>query len=97
MPRLLLLKDIELASLSNIVVTWFAIGLTVHEDALRIIDPLWKATPSQYSEVIMGSMASRISSLIIVYSTVHSGADQRKHQSSVSLAGDRWIPSKNGQ
>ena len=35
----------------------------------------------------MGSMASQITSLItIVYSTVHSGANQRKHQSSASLA-----------
>ena len=39
-----------------------------------------------YFEVIMGAMASQIRSLTIVYSTVYSGADQRKHQSSVSLA-----------
>ena len=31
-------------------------------------------------------MASQITSLTIVYSTVYSGADQRKHQSSASLA-----------
>ena len=34
----------------------------------------------------MGTMASQSTSLIIVYSTVYSGADQRKHQSSASLA-----------
>ena len=34
----------------------------------------------------MGAMASQITSPAIVYSTVYSGADQRKHQSSVSLA-----------
>ena len=34
----------------------------------------------------MGAMASKITSLTIVYSTVYSGADQRKHQSSASLA-----------
>ena len=34
----------------------------------------------------MGAMASQITSLTIVYSTVYSGADQRKHQSSASLA-----------
>ena len=28
----------------------------------------------------MGTMASQILSLMIVYSTVYSGADQRKHQ-----------------
>ena len=34
----------------------------------------------------MGMMASQITSFTIVYSTVYSGADQRRHQSSVSLA-----------
>ena len=34
----------------------------------------------------MGAMASQITSLPIVYSTVYSVADQRKHQSSASLA-----------
>ena len=34
----------------------------------------------------MGVMTSQITSLTIVYSTVYSGADQRKHQSSASLA-----------
>ena len=40
----------------------------------------------QYSDVIMGTMASQITSLTIVYSTFDSGADHRKHQSSASLA-----------
>ena len=44
---------------------------------------------SHYSYVIMGTMASQITSLTFVYSTVHSGADQRKHQSSASLASVR--------
>ena len=34
----------------------------------------------------MSAMASQITSLTIVYSTVYSYADERKHQSSVSLA-----------
>ena len=34
----------------------------------------------------MGAMASQITSLTIVYSTVYSDADQRKHQSTASLA-----------
>ena len=34
----------------------------------------------------MGTMASQITSLTIVYTTVYSGADQRKHQNSASLA-----------
>ena len=39
-----------------------------------------------YNDVIMGTIASQITSLTIVYSTVYSDADQRKHQSSASLA-----------
>ena len=34
----------------------------------------------------MGAIASQITSLTIVYSTDYSDADQRKHQSSASLA-----------
>ena len=41
---------------------------------------------NHYCAVIRGSMASQITSLTIVYSIVHSGADQRKHQSPASLA-----------
>ena len=44
-----------------------------------------------YSDVIMGAMASQLTSLTTVYSTVHSGADQRKYQSSASLAFVREI------
>ena len=44
-----------------------------------------------YDDVIMGAMASQITSLSIVYSTVYSDADQRKHQSSASLAFVRGI------
>ena len=39
-----------------------------------------------YDDVMMGSIASQITSLTIVYSTVYSEEDQRKHQSSASLA-----------
>ena len=51
----------------------------------------------------MGAIASQITSLRIVYSTVYSDADQRKTQGSASLAfvveftGDQWIPRTNGQ
>ena len=39
-----------------------------------------------YDDVIMSAIASQITSLTIVYSIVYSDADQRKHQSSASLA-----------
>ena len=51
----------------------------------------------------MSAIASHITSLTIVYSIVYSDTDQRRHQSSASLAfvrgihRDRWIPRKNGQ
>ena len=41
---------------------------------------------THYSDVIMSAMASQITSLTIVYSTVYSGTGQRNHQSSASLA-----------
>ena len=46
---------------------------------------------THYNDVIMSTMASQIASLEIVYSTAYSGADQRKHQSSASLAFVRRI------
>ena len=49
-------------------------------------------TALRYSDIILGAMASHITSLTIVYSTVYSGADQRKHQSSASLAFVLEIP-----
>ena len=48
----------------------------------------------------MSAMASQMTGISIVHSTVCSGADQRKHQSSASLAfvrgftGDRWFPAQ---
>ena len=44
-----------------------------------------------YTDIIMSLMASQITSLPIVYSPVCSGTDQRKHQSSASLAFVRGI------
>ena len=44
-----------------------------------------------YGDVIMSARAYHITSLTIVHSTVYSGADQRKHQSSASLIFVRGI------
>ena len=43
-------------------------------------------THQHYDDVIMTTIASQITSLTSVYSTAYSDADQRKHQSSASLA-----------
>ena len=45
----------------------------------------------RYSDAIMGAMPSQITNLTIVYSTVYTGADQRNHQSSATLAFLRGI------
>ena len=60
-------------------------------------------TISHYNDVIMTTIASQITSFTVVYSIVYSGADQRKHQSSTSLAfvrgihRDRWISRTKSQ
>ena len=56
------------------------------------LDPLlihwfhFRAITFHHKDVIMGRIASQITSLTIVYSGVYLGADQRKHHSSESLA-----------
>ena len=50
---------------------------------------------THYNGVIMGVITSQIASLTIIYSSIYSGADQWKHQSSASLAfvrGIHWWP-----
>ena len=44
-----------------------------------------------YNDIIIGTIASQITNLTTVYSTVYSDADQRKHQSSTLLAFVRGI------
>ena len=51
----------------------------------------------------MGAMASQLTSLTFVNSTIYLDVDQRKHQSSAAMAfvgeftDDQWIPRTNGQ
>ena len=51
----------------------------------------WKFSVNHCNGVIMGTMASQITGVFIVCSIVGSGTDQRKHQSSASLAFVRGI------
>ena len=46
---------------------------------------------THYNDDIMGAIASQITSLTIVFSTIYLDTDQRKHQSSASLAFVRGI------
>ena len=63
-------------------------------DSRKVKDLVWRKCTTylhHYTDVILSVMASKITSLAIIYSTVYSGADQRKHQSSASLAFARGI------
>ena len=50
------------------------------------VQTIWLFKISHHSDVIISAMAYQITSLMIVYLTVYSRADQTKHQSSTSLA-----------
>ena len=87
---------------------WQFIGHLYHHDpsaspSVSIHSFDHKITNEHYIDVIMTTIASQITSLTVVYSTVYPNADQRKHQSSASLAfvwgihRDRWIPRTKGQ
>ena len=58
---------------------------------------------AHYGDVVMGVIASPITSLTIVYSIVYSGANQRNIKAPrhwplcVEFTGDWWIPRTNGQ
>ena len=69
------------------------VGITLVQCQIRLIDTLaihpgypYDIMDVHYNDVIKGAMVSQIASLTIVYSTVYSGVDQQKHQSSASLA-----------
>ena len=68
-----------------------------------ILNNASKISEFHYNDVIMTTMACQINSLTVVYLTVYSDADQRRHQSSASLAfvwgihRSRWIPRTKGQ
>ena len=64
---------------------------TAHLIANQYFEIEYYFSALHYSDVVMGVMASQITSLPIVYLTVYSGADQRKYQSSASLAFVRGI------
>ena len=51
----------------------------------------WGFTDNHYNDVIMSTMASQTTGVSIVYLTISSGTDERKHQSFASLAFVREI------
>ena len=64
--------------------------ITTTISKLCITDPC-EGNQRHYDDVIMTMLASQITSLTVVYSIVYSGVNQRKHQSSASLAFVREI------
>ena len=70
----------------SINVTSICHSLNLFSGQLRPSAMLNYRIPCYYTDVIMSPMASQITSLTIVYSIVYSGADQRKRESSASLA-----------
>ena len=82
----------------NILDTWVVLNIVMLQHLNIRSSPIisrsiliWYCTEIHYNDVIMSPLASQITSLAIVYSTVYSVADQRKHQSFVSLAFVRGI------
>ena len=65
----------------------YPIHISIHRDLYWSHMSIW----IHYNDVIMIVIASQITSVSIVWSTVCSGADQRKHQSSATLAFVRGI------
>ena len=62
-----------------------------------LVAPSYHTISYHYSDVIMSTIVSQITSLTIVYSTTYSGADQRKHRSYAPMAFVRWIfPAQRG-
>ena len=71
----------------NMAVIWEGIVLVLcHCNGHHNIHNWHRTDYPHYHDVIMGPIASQITSLTIVYSTVYSDADQRKYQCSASLA-----------
>ena len=73
---------------------WKCVFMSPQMNSLRQSNELYVTTITDYNDVIMSAMASQITSLTIVYSTIYS--DQRKRKSS-EFTGDRWIPRTKGQ
>ena len=90
---------VDYNSCSNSAIHWACIPIMDHVARWPWLGLLYPGTNpfenrvpvEHYSDVIMTAMASQITVVSIVYSTVYIGEDQRKHQSSSSLAFVRGI------
>ena len=75
--------------------------ITAVKQQMRFVtDILFLESTTLYGDITMGTIVSQITTLTIVYSTVYSDADQRKHQSwhvCGEFTGERWIPRTDDQ
>ena len=91
-----------LENVNNFTSTMLCYYTILHKAGVvrKILDRLRAShfTNLHYSDAIMDAMASQITGVSIIYSTICSGVDKKKHQSSASLAfvreftGDWWFP-----
>ena len=72
---------VKLSKITPTMMTTATTRMTTTTSTMKMISTVLL----HYYDVIMGAMPSQITSLMIVYSTVYSVADLRKHQSSASL------------
>ena len=72
-----------------IIIIYLTVG--VRKMRINVLHMIVAGPISQYSDVIMSSMASQITGVSVVYSAFCLGADQRKYQSSASLVFVRGI------
>ena len=104
--------DYSLVDLSCNLQMYKLISYKFHTTTLGVDFPgvrVWHASfhcaegpiSSHYNDVIMDAIASQITSLTIVYSTVYSDTENIKAPRHWPLCGeftvDRWIPRTNGQ
>ena len=72
--------------------SWYSYGVGVLCFLVIVSSIRWIFSfDSHHDDVIMSAIASQITSFTIVYSTVYSGADKKKHESTASLAFVRGI------
>ena len=76
------LRVIKMQNLPSLVASGVVIMTTSGATVACMAVPPW-----QHYNDVMGAMASHIISLTIVYSTVYSGADQRKQTSKLRVTG----------
>ena len=85
-----------------LVYPWLNMLINLYSD-IHLYVMLWNSFWQHYSGVIMGALASQITGVFVVCSTVCSCVDQRKHRRSALLAfvrespGHRWIPLTMGK